>query len=280
MRTPSRLLCHLLLVIFLVQSTGLSLSNVNMAKTVLYSAYFCPYAQRVWACLNYFDIHYQLVESLGSGLTPAYTKHPDLLRWNSKGLVPTLVTHYENQVDVKCESIDILRALYSERYKEREAEFSKLYAEALEWNKRVCSPFYRVLMKPDEASRQRAWQDMVDGLSAFSDKLIVDEDTISFYDYEGKQDDEPSLVDFTVFPFVHRLYIIEHYRGFRLPDADPVVGDKIYRWQQRMEALPAVADTLAERQSLIDVYLRYSDGSAQSKVGDAIRAGKEAHEHN
>lgn len=244
-------------------------------KPIFYSAYFCPYAQRAWCCLNFLGIDYELVEALGSGMDAAYTKHPDLLESNPKGLVPTLLM---TDGTVKCESIDILRDLYCERYPTRKDEFDMLHDEAVEWNKLICSPFYRVLMKPDEAGRQEAWHDMLDGMEAFSDKLSVERDSgISFYNYSGKQnDDEPSLVDFTVFPFIHRLYIVKHYRGFRLDDGR--VGDKIRQWQAKMEALPAVTETMANRQTLIDVYLRYADGSAQSKVGDAVRSGKEAHE--
>jgi len=276
----ARLLRPLLLIVSSrTVCSGLSFFNAKMAKPVLYSAWFCPFAQRVWACLNYFHVEYDLIESLGSGMEAAYTKHPDLLQWNPKGLVPTLVFQDGDEVDAKCESIDVLRDLYSERYKGRESEFAKLHDEALEWNRQICSPFYRVLMKPDQASREQAWQDMVDGMAAFSDKLVDGKDeSISFYDYDGKKDDEPSLVDFTVFPFVHRLYIVEHYRGFSLSDADPAVSDKIQRWQAKMEALPAITSTIAEKQPLIDVYLRYADGSAQSKVGDAVRSGKEAHD--
>ena len=121
---------------------------------------------------------------------------------------------------------------------------------------------------------------MVNGMVAFSDELVLDDDnTISFYNYNGKKNDNgPSLVDFTVFPFIHRLYIVQHYRGYRLADTDAVANDKIEKWQARMEALPGVAGTIAKRQPLINVYLRYADGSAQSKVGDAVRSGKEAHD--
>ena len=247
-----------------------------MVKPRLYSAWFCPYAQRVWACLNYFDVDFELVEALGSGFEVAYTKHPDLLRWNPKGLVPTLVT----DKDVKCESIDILKELYLERYEGNDEVFSRLYDEANEWNKQICSPFYRVLMKPDQKDRERGWKDMTNGITAFSDRLLLQTDgSVSFYCYSGKNGNEPSLVDFAVFPFIHRLHIIEYYRRYYLVDGvSHETYDKMERWQAKMKALPAVAKTLADRQSLIDVYNRYADGSAQSKVGDAIRQGKEAHD--
>jgi glutathione S-transferase len=129
---------------------------------------------------------------------------------------------------------------------------------------------------------------MLDGIAAFSERLhwhgrgqdnARDFESISFYNFSGKLKDEPSLVDFAVFPWIHRLYIIEHYCGFCLADASPEeVNDKIESWRQKMEILPAVRKTLAERKSLLEVYQRYADGSAQSKVGDAVRQGKDAHD--
>lgn len=274
MRTRPFLWLHLIIVA-LHPSQPFDVSKMTRPP-VLYSAWFCPYAQRVWSCLNYFDLPFGLVEALGSGMEASYTKHPDLLRWNPKGLVPTLVT----KDGIQCESIDILTSLYSERYQERQEEFQKLREEAQKWNRCICSPFYRVLMKQNRQDQDRAWQDMVNGMVAFSDELVLDDDkTISFYNYNGKKNDNgPSLVDFTVFPFIHRLYIVQHYRGYRLADTDAVANDKIEKWRTRMEALPGVSRTIAERQPLINVYLRYADGSAQSKVGDAVRSGKEAHD--
>jgi glutathione S-transferase len=221
-------------------------------------------------------VEFELVEALGSGLEAAYTKHPDLLQHNPKGLVPTLVIGNE----VKCESLDILKELYSKQCTGNDKVFSRLHNEAMQWNRQICSPFYRVLMKPDEKCREQGWKDMTNGITAFSDRLLLQTDgSVSFYNYEGKKGNEPSPVDFAVFPFIQRRYIIEHYRGYRLEDGVAhEIYEKIKRWEAKMEALPSVAKTLADRQSLIDVYNRYADGTAQSKVGDAVRQGKEAHD--
>jgi glutathione S-transferase len=221
-------------------------------------------------------VEFELVEALGSGLEAAYTKHPDLLLYNPQGLVPTLVIRNE----VKCESIDILEELYSKERTGNDKVFSRLNDEAMKWNMHICSPFYRVLMKPDEKCREQGWKDMTNGITEFSDRLLSRTDgSISYYHYEGKIGDEPTLVDFAVFPFIQRLYIIEHYRGYRLEDqVAREIYEKMRRWQAKMETLPAVAKTLADRQALIDVYNRYADGTAQSKVGDSVRQGKEAHD--
>jgi glutathione S-transferase len=221
-------------------------------------------------------VDFEFVEALGSGLEAAHPKHPDLLKHNPKGLVPTLVIGKE----VECESIDILKGLYSKQSTGNDKMLSRRHDEAMEWNKQICSPFYRVLMKPDEKGREQGWKEMTNGITEFSDRLLPQTDgSISFYNYEGKKDSEPSLVDFTVFPFIQRLFIIEHNRGYRLEDeVAPEIYEKMKQWQAKMEALPAVAKTLADRQSLIDVYNRYADGTAQSKVADAVRQGKEAHD--
>mmetsp|Transcript_21143 Transcript_21143/g.38270 ORF Transcript_21143/g.38270 Transcript_21143/m.38270 type:complete len:263 (-) Transcript_21143:187-975(-) len=257
----------------------------SSSKPILYSAWFCPYAQRVWAGLHHFDVDFELIESLGSGMQPKYTKLPELLIANPQGLVPTLVYPNNSKDTIKCESIDILKDLYQERTPQKEEELSELYQEAKLWNQKVCSPYYRVLVKPDQAGRREGWKDMLAGLTAFSKLLQWEETggetrTISFYDCKGNSQDDskPSLVDFTVFPWIHRLCVIEVYRNFRLVDGVPGdVYEKIESWTKKMEALPAVQKTLANRTALIDSYKRYADGVVQSKVGEAVRQGKEAH---
>lgn len=266
----------------------------------LYSAWFCPYAQRVWCALNELQMDYELVESLGSGLDPSYTKHPDLLRENPKGLVPTLSFPEDHRV--YCESIDILKYLFSIQ-EENPSSSSKhmgdvplslLADEATRWNKLVCSPFYRVLIRQEIKEKKRAWVDMVQGLREFSHRLkwkALANQEISFYEYRGKDGshDIPSLVDFTVFPFVHRLYIIEHYCQFSLTSVvdddtaknmniSPDDISKLLAWIHKMENLDSVKTTLADKTKLIAVYKRYADGSANSKVGHAVRQGREAHD--
>ena len=88
-------------------------------------------------------------------------------------------------------------------------------------------------------------------------------------------------MDFCVFPFVHRLYIVEHYKELQLPDRtaqERKVKQKIDRWRTKMEARPSVRPTLASPGDLIPIYRRYADGTAKSKVGDSVRQGKQAHD--
>ncbi len=88
-----------------------------------FSAWFCPYAQRVWMTLNHLQVRYQLIEALTLDRSKeqleeaqGYLKHPRLLELNPKGLVPTLELETG---DVVFESIDAMKFL-AERYAAKE----------------------------------------------------------------------------------------------------------------------------------------------------------------
>ncbi|KAG5730422.1 hypothetical protein E4T56_gene18067 [Termitomyces sp. T112] len=65
--------------------TGQALSTVNQhqaAKDItLFGSCFCPFVQRVWVALEFFEIPYQYYE------VDPYKKPPDLLQVSPKGLV-------------------------------------------------------------------------------------------------------------------------------------------------------------------------------------------------
>ena len=250
---------------------------------VLYSAWFCPFAQRAWMALNELEVPYELVESLTiDPQTEAYIKHPKLLSYNPNGLVPVLVFpnqhNEEDEEDVLfSDSIPILKELYGRRFQNEEHLLDQCFQEANHWNKRICSPFYPVLMRQDPKESEEVWNEMTGNLLAFCQHLSLSDNPVLFYD--GKE--TPGIVDLTVFPFVHRLYIVEHYKGFSLPETTEPQQEakkKLIAWKKNMEARPAVAKTLATREALIPVYLRYADGTAKSKVAESVRKGQAAHD--
>ena len=53
-----------------------------------------------------------------------------------------------------------------------------------------------------------------------------------------------------------------------------------HRWRAHVMALPAVRATLADEEALLETYQRYANGTAASKVAEAVRRGKSAHEHD
>lgn len=245
-----------------------------------YSAWFCPYAQRAWMALGYAQVPFEKIEALVV-TGDAYVKRPDLLEVSPKGLVPVLVVpggmvSETQRVDdnlVVTESIDCIEfidgmARVAGTPLVPDGSFLR---DAHRFNREVCSVYYRVLMKQDADERQEAFSAFVAGLEEFVSEVAEG----GFY-----RSVHPTIVDYTVFPWIHRIFVIEHYRPELVLSSsmDPGRSAALREYASRMEGLPCVAATLANPGELLEVYRRYARGTAESKVGDAVRAGKHAHE--
>mmetsp|Transcript_132357 Transcript_132357/g.300854 ORF Transcript_132357/g.300854 Transcript_132357/m.300854 type:complete len:276 (+) Transcript_132357:2-829(+) len=253
------------------------------------SAWFCPYAQRAWIALNHHKIPYEKVEVLvlkrkpGQALREAtgYEKHPLVLKHHPSGLVPTLVDAdeaepavYDSLICVEfCEDLattgvvqggtPLLPGDAVQRGRAR------IWADYV--NKQICSQFYKVLVPKDLAVRAEA-------IEAFRAGLLKFQQEMKGPFFFGAQ---LSIVDIALFPWAYRAIsvgIFETYRGpeFAL-DSKEFAG--VYQWLKACEELEAVKSTLADPQDLKDTYHRYAEGTAESKVAEAVRIGKSAHEH-
>mmetsp|Transcript_20229 Transcript_20229/g.36687 ORF Transcript_20229/g.36687 Transcript_20229/m.36687 type:complete len:264 (+) Transcript_20229:53-844(+) len=245
-----------------------------------FSAWFCPYAQRAWIALEHHGLKYQKVE----GLLPdapgddfaGYKKHPRLLELNPKGLVPTLCEGsgsspvFESAVCV--EYVDELASksgtAAASLLPGSPSERAALRLEADWVNKNLCSPFYVVLVSKSLEDRKAAF-----------DKIVA-----SLDDLEARAKlpfligDVMTAVDVSFIPWAHRIFtckILETYRGSDFA-IDLSKRPKLTQWLERVLALPSVKATLAETSALVPVYKRYADGTAKSKVADAVRQGKAA----
>jgi len=151
--------------------------------------------------------------------------------------------------------------------------FAKAQARIMaSWvDRQICSPFYRVLIRKDQKERDDAFAELLANLRVFA-KNIHPQGPF-FYGTDL------SIVDVALAPWAYRFYILEHYRGkgFGIPANDTTLSP-YFRWYDAVVELPAVKDTLQDKKKLAAVYERYADASAKSMVGDAVRAGKEAHD--
>jgi glutathione S-transferase len=283
--------------------------SVAKPRVKLFSAWFCPYAQRAWTALNLLEIPYEKIEALtlvkdpeksggvkrtsegeektGDGApiakTEGYLKHPRLLELNPKGLVPTMEMLdgeliEKNKVEETTggkttEGLAVVESLDGMDFLGRMVSNSKftnppLFAEAIWANKNVSSPYYRCLVPQKEEDQKQGWADMQKGLESFVQRT---KDRRG-WDLENYAID---IVDLAAFPWIHRLFVIEHFRGFVLPKEQSWVSD-LEKWLKMMEAHPTIAPTLASREDLNASYARYARGTAKSKVGQAVRDGKEA----
>jgi glutathione S-transferase len=173
-------------------------------------------------------------------------------------------------------------------------------AHARSWSERVnrtlCSPYYTILVRSEPAERRAGYDLLIKGLERFSAEL---EKTAANGPYFFGA--SPSIVDFTLVPWAFRYYVFETCRGpeYAIPRGSPALA-AYWRWYDAIMALPAVAKTLPDKtvsnarqniqqcvyvftgcrgsQRYLDHIQKYADGSARSKVGNAVRRGVAAHE--
>jgi glutathione S-transferase len=91
-------------------------------------------------------------------------------------------------------------------------------------------------------------------------------------------DGQLSTVDLTLFPWAYRYYVLEHYRGpdYAIPAATTTRQkslDKYHEWFLHMMGLDSVRRTLPDRDRYLDHIRKYADGTARSKVANAVRRG-------
>jgi glutathione S-transferase len=91
-------------------------------------------------------------------------------------------------------------------------------------------------------------------------------------------DGQLSNVDLTLLPWAFRYYVLEHYRGpdFQIPYTSNL--EKYHEWFDYVMSLDSVKRTLPEKDRYLEHIKKYADGSARSKVANAVRRGVAAHE--
>lgn len=263
------------------------LSDVGTGKLTYYSAWFCPFAHRTTLALAHHGVDYEWIEALGWETRPAtgdeahaaddreewvyHWKSPDLLKANPEGMIPTL--EYDGRVateSIPClELIDDLAKHQGSKKSLVPDDDVWLKAHLRVWadkvNKTCCSEYYNVLVQPDDDDRLSAFQRLVAARDAFAAQLGP------FFANRS----EPSIVDFVLLPYAYRFYVLDHYRGFRLPPNDPY--DK---WLATCLDLPGIRSTLPDKDRYLSHIAKYASGRARSKVANAVRRGKSAHEYD
>ena len=275
----------------------------KMPKLTYYSAWFCPFAHRATLALSRHlsFVQYEWVESLGwekraKTKEEIRTKHenwyhyksPDLLRANPLGMVPTIKDEKGNVIteSIVCiQYIDeivnggnepILASTPHERANERVmADFVA---------KTVCSKYYSVLVRQDEEEQMEAFREIEKAIEKFAAHLVDDIDNDND-DRKGPFFNgrlTPGLVDLTLFPWAWRLPVFETHRDQRFK-IDPRKSPgfmKYTRWLRAMCTRDDVLRTLPNWEEYLQHITRYADGSARSKVANAVRDGRGAHEYD
>eukprot|EP00924_Labyrinthula_sp_SR-Ha-C_P016724 maker-scaffold_6-snap-gene-13.0-mRNA-1 protein AED:0.00 eAED:0.00 QI:213/1/1/1/1/1/2/1365/245 len=232
------------------------------------SAWFCPYAQRAWIALEHLQIPHTYVEALHLQEDETYKKDVELLKYNKKGLVPTLVDKetYESITD----SLNCVNALST--LSNSNLSSPSLLKRAEQLNENICSKFYIILVRQEEEKQKQAFKELMKELESFSNEASA-----SSGHFWGAS---LSIVDIALFPWAFRFFLLKTYRGdeydvLKLAEEKQMQGFLL--WFEEMLKLDCVQKTLAEKDKLVWSYKRYAKGYAQSQVGEAVRKGLEAH---
>ena len=232
------------------------------AVPTFYNAWFCPYAQRAWIALLEKGVQFEYVEQ------DPYNKTPEWLAINPRGLVPVIVHNgksvYESPVCI--EYVD--EAWKTDRQLLPGDPYERAVARI--WSNFIGSklepPYYRLLMKKDQAERDEAKEAIANGIKTLFAEL--DEKSGAFFGGQAL-----NKTDIMLFPFAHRYQLVlPHYRGFTLPKEGAEM-ERYYHWYAACLERESIKKTIPEDGKLIESYQRYADGTAKSQVADAIRKG-------
>jgi len=133
--------------------------------------------------------------------------------------------------------------------------------------------FSGVLVRKDDSERREHFDKLVSGLKNFAAELEKTDGPLFL------PDSQLSNVDLALIPWAYRYYVFEHYRGpdFVIPETDKDLA-AYHRWFDSVMSLDSVQRTLPDKDRYLEHILKYADGSARSKVANAVRRGVAAHE--
>lgn len=240
----------------------------------LYSGWFCPFVQRVWAVLEEKQIPYTYIE-----VNP-YHKPDSLLQLNPRGLVPTLQVPtasggvaplYESTV--VCEYLDETYPDHGPRLLPAHPYERARMRIWIDWiTSRFLPSFHRLLQCQDAGAMDGARKELAGLVKDFAREL----------DPKGPffLGEQPALIDFVLAPWAVRMWVFDHFKGGAgLPGPGEGGEDEQLwaRWRKWTEAIGerrSVRQTTSEREHYLPIYQRYADDKAQSEMAKSIRAGR------
>ena len=247
---------------------------------ILYSSWFCPFAQRAWIAAEESGASYKWVEinpyQVDAAKPGGYTKialpleekkrlMPEFMQASPRGLVPALRIDAAGQ-DKK--NILLWESLPIAEYIDSMFGGSKLikrddpYEVARQqiWcahcTERVQRQYYKALVAQDKEKEQDAIEEFYQECRALA-RAMRDDGPY----FDGK---DFSLVDVALAPFWQRFITVgPHYFGLTFPTEEPEF-QRLDKWWQAVSARPSVAATIVCEARLLTSYSDYSKGIATS----------------
>ncbi|KAL5521530.1 hypothetical protein ACEPAF_2278 [Sanghuangporus sanghuang] len=249
-------------------------------EITFFGACFCPFVQRVWIALEYFQIPYRRFMDIDE--VDPYKKPPELLQVSPKGLVPALRFESTEPLRSLNESTVILEFLEDSAAttsgKSLLPAKDDPYARALvrlqcdHVNRSLVPAFYRYLQAQEEGaiiSAAREFVQSLEGLTSLLERANreVGPGACGLWIEGG----ELSLTDVVAGPWLFRATnVLKHYRAFELPPSD-----RFKRWLARIFSHSAFRATASAEELYLDSYERYAFNRPNtSQVANAINSGR------
>jgi len=128
-------------------------------------------------------------------------------------------------------------------------------------NDRMVPHVYKIMLRQDEAGQHAHGERLKEAV------LLMEQGLRKLSSGPFWFGEEPNLVDFTFFPHVQRFRVLEHYRGFTLPDA----CERLRLWIKVMNALPAVQATKPADEQLIKNWSKYAFNTSTGTTARDMR---------
>ncbi len=231
----------------------------------LYSAWYCPFAQRAWMALEHKGIDFDYVE-----VDPYHKTDWWLEVSQGSAMVPVIVQSGEStEQSTVLDSNRILEYL-DDLYPQKNAVFSDKPGQRTEqkyWmdhiSNNITPYFYRYLKGHRAgAAQDEALANMMTGLASFAEAMHSQGPFFS-----GQ---EVGVVDISMIPFAYRIQVLlEQYQNFKLP-TEGERWTRYHRWYKAMLESSAFKTTATDhtdyRDRLVEFYPPYSVGRGQSDV--------------
>lgn len=230
-------------------------------NTKLYSAWYCPFAQRAWMALVNKGAKFDYVE-----IDP-YEKTAQWLQISRQsGQVPVLITPNNATIIDSNRVVEFVDHLYPQEKALFALEATKR-AEQKYWidfvGKHIIPYFYRYLKNDlDTKVGQDSRRSMLNGLEEFIQAM----NNVGPY-FSG---DSIDAVDIALMPFAYRInLLLKHYRDFSLP-VEGEAWQRYHRWYSANLTSTEFIETATKHkdieQRLIEFYVPYSLGGGQQDV--------------
>jgi glutathione S-transferase len=211
------------------------------SKPKLYTAWFCPFAQRAWIAMLAKKVDFEYIDQ------DPYNKTPEWMAVSPTGKVPVIVhngnTIYESAICIEyideAFPTDVL-LLPKDPFKRA---FARIWGDIL--GKGIIPHFFEALMKKTKEEQDEALENFQNGLKTFfaamdPNSAFLQGETIGY-------------LDIMLAPFANLIQImLKHFRRFEVPN-NPEFA-RFHKWWEVAMKHPAIAPTLYPAEQYISRY--------------------------